>query len=194
MHELAKLLARDGFPPSGATGRNLGWYDVATLSLVSGELWIGDPGFSAAELHGDDGLRVALEPGTYSVRACVVDFGTGNFVARLRVCSLDLSDLAPGEEIGEAGTDSAAIGVCDARELLAAFRSRFGDDMNMNAAAQFLEDFDYQRCGVLQPDENVEASLVYVHSGFGDGGGPVYELVADGRRVGVEVPFIPDES
>lgn len=109
MKELAQLLSHDDWPESGTAGRDLGWYDVALLPLPSGELWVGDPGFSWAELiSGDEGL--ALAPGDYRVQAFVVAIGEGNFVARLRVCAVNVKEPVLGEEIAEAGTDSAAIG------------------------------------------------------------------------------------
>lgn len=189
MDEIARLLAADEWPARGTPGRDLGWYHVATLPLPSGELGVGDPEFSWAELRGGAGVRAALEPGAYDVSAFVVAFGNGNFVARLRVAKSGMQRRPTrGAALARAGTDSAAIGVCDAREALAAFTSRFGGDAN--AAAAFLEEVDYQRVGVIDPAGNGAALIVYVNSGFGDGVGPVYELLDEGRRVGVEFEFI----
>jgi hypothetical protein len=186
--ELAKLLEHDEWPQPGTAYRAVGWFDVAELQLSSGALWIGDPGFSWAELAGGDGNRVTLAPGGYVVRAFVTAFGDGNFVARLRVCAFGSLDPMLGRELAQAGTDCAAIGVCDAEEMLAAYRAQFGDDLN--AGARFLEKFDFQRAGVLRLTGESGPALVYVQSGFGDGIGPVLELLDGVRRVGVELPFI----
>jgi hypothetical protein len=188
MNELSALLQRDQWPEPGTAGRDLGWFDVAELPLSSGVLWIGDPGFSWAELDAGDGLCIPLEPGRYAVRAFVMEFGEGAFVARLRVCAIDAPAPSLGDELAEAGTDSAAIGVCDAEEMLSAYRAVFGSDRN--AGAQFLEDFDFHRAGVLRVEGESGPGLIYVQSGFGDGGGPVFELKDGERRVGVELPFI----
>src|SRR6266536_5554890 len=69
--ELAKLLEHDEWPQPGTADRAVGWFDVAELQLPSGALWIGDPGFSWAELAGGDGNRVTLAAGGYVVRAFV---------------------------------------------------------------------------------------------------------------------------
>jgi len=77
------------------------------------------------------------------------------------------------------------MGVCDAQSLWSAFEARFGDS---DEAVLFLEDFHYEPCGLLEPNGDAGAALVYVATGS-DGGGPVYELLADGKRVGVELSF-----
>ena len=187
MNELSKLLTQDQWPEEGTVGRDLGWFDVAELSLPSGTLWVGDPAFSWAELASGDYTGIALEPGQYSVKALVMAFGEGNFIARLRVVAPSSSGATPGPELAIAGTDSAAIGVCDAEEMLTAYRAEFGDDLN--AGALFLENYDFQRAGLLQVRQDGPA-LVYVQSGFGDGSGSVLELLDGQRRVGVELPFI----
>lgn len=189
MNELAQLLSDDEWPRPGTPSRDVGWYEIAPLSLRSGELWVGDPEFSWAELNEGEGITVALEPGDYIDRAYVVAFGNGNFVSRLRICRNNVHEPVRGAELAQAGTDSASIGVCDAGEVLAAFRSRFKDDIN--AAARFLEDFDYARVGLLHPRGNAGAAVIYLKGGLGDGGGPFYELLDGDRRVGIELPFIP---
>jgi hypothetical protein len=188
MNELTQLLTDDEWPDEGTTGRDLGWFDVAQLDLKSGTLWVGDPAFSWAELAGGDGNRITLEPGRYLVSAFVMAFGGGNFIARLRVCCVGTSEPRLGGELAQAVTDSAAVGVCDAEQMLVAYRAEFGDDRN--AGALFLENFDFQRAGLLRVAKETGPALVYVQSGFGDGGGPVLELLEDDRRVGVELPFI----
>lgn len=188
MNELIQLLAHDEWPKAGTAGRDVGWFDVAELELRSGMLWVGDPGFSWAELADGDGNRITLEPGRYAVRAFVMAFGDGNFIARLRVCSARTPEPTLGRGLAEAGTDSAVVGVCDAEEMLAAYRAKFGDDRN--AGALFLENFDFERVGLLRVASKTGPALAYVQSGFGDGCGPVVELLDGQRRVGVELPFI----
>jgi hypothetical protein len=188
MNELTQLLADDEWPEEGTTGRDLGWFDLAELDLQSGTLWVGDPAFSWAELAGGDGIRITLEPGRYAVSAFVMAFGDGNFIARLRVCWAGTTKPTLGGELAEAGTDSAAVGVCDADQMLVAYRAEFDDDRT--AGALFLETFDFQRAGLLRVASETGPALVYVQSGFGDGAGPVIELLDGQRRVGVELPFI----
>lgn len=187
MNELAKLLEHAEWPEPGLTGQAVGWFDVAELPLPSGRLWVGDPGFSWAELADNDGLYIDLEPGQYRVQAFVLAFGTANLIARLRVCAIQSPALEHRAEIAEAGTDSASIGVCDAAAMLTAYEAKFAD---RNSGALFLEDYDFQRAGTLRIDDG--PPLVYVQSGFGDGAGPVFELLSGTRRLGVELEFIPE--
>jgi hypothetical protein len=187
MHELAKLLT-DEWPGHGVAGRDLGWFPLARLPLPSGRLWVGDPDFSWAELRSDDGFRAQLVAGDYDVSASVTAFGQANLVSGLRVCRTGIGDAKLGGDIGEVGTDSAAIGVGDAREVWNAFCAGFGDDTD--APVLFLERFEHRRCGLILPGGDSGAAIVYVNSGFGDGGSQARELLVDGARVGVEIQFI----
>lgn len=188
MKQLEQLLSHDEWPAEGTPGRELGWFDIAELPLRSGTLWIGDPSFSWAELAAGDGNRITLEPGPYTVRAFVTAFGEANFVARLRICAVNAQEPSLGQELAQAGTDSAAIGICDAEAMLDAYRNKFGDDLN--AGARFLEQFDFQRVGLLRIADESGPALAYVQSGFGDGSGPVRALQDGQRLVGIELEFI----
>jgi hypothetical protein len=126
------------------------------------------------------------------VDAHLTAFGRWHAVARLRVCRNGIADPIAGEEIGQAGTDSALIGVCDARAARSAFEAKFGDDED--AAPRFLAEFSYRRVGILRPNDPTDAGIVYANSGFGDGVGPAYELRKGADRVGVEFVFIEPEA
>jgi hypothetical protein len=184
--ELLNLLAGEEIPGPKVT-RELGWFVVGKLPLPSGRLWIGDPGFSWAELNDGDYGQVDLPPGEYYVLAYVVEMEKANVIARLRVSLTNDADLERGAAIATAGTDSAAIGVCDGAELWKAFQDRFGDDED--SPVEFLEDFPFEPCGYLRPNGDQGAALIYIGTGS-DGGGPVFELLKQGERVGVEIPFV----
>ena len=186
IEKLANLLRVDEPPDFKAKPVPVDWYPVAQLSLPSGELWVGDPGFSWAELRSDDGCRISLPAGDYEVTVFVIAQGKMHAVSKLRVCQTGIADPEVGEQVAEAGTDSATLGVADARELAAAFQARFDDDED--EPVTFLEDFDFDYCGLVQPAGDNGAALIYVATGS-DGGVPVHELVSGGRRVGIEVPF-----
>ena len=96
--------------------------------------------------------------------------------------------LKLGKEIGTAGTDSGQIGVCDPKLLLAAFATAFdnNEDQIFNSLASGFDDC----CGVYRPKVGTAGCVVYVPSGFGDGGGPVVELRAGRRTVGLTTNFI----
>lgn len=169
-------------------GVESGWLPVATLELVTGVLWIGDSQFSWAEANEQEGCRVMLPNGVYQVEARGIDFAGTRLASRLRVRLARATEVAVGDEIGEAETDSAQVGVADPGALKSAFDAACGDDED--AALDLLEEGTESAPGVFEPQPGKPGRLVYVPSGLGDGGGPVLELLSAGERVGVEHAFI----
>jgi hypothetical protein len=92
-----------------------------------------------------------------------------------------------GKEVGEAGTDSALIAVCDIHALDAVI----GDQAE--AFQQLIESAIQSDCGLVEVRLNGVCMMPYVPSGFGDGTGPVFELRSKRKVVGMELEFIaPD--
>ena len=180
--------SRDELPPDGAVGTETEWLSVATLELTTGKLWIGDPQFAWAEANEGEGCLIELPNGSYQVEAKGVDFAGSRFVSRIRVYRAGSTDIAVGDEIGEAGTDSAQIGVADQQALKAAFDESCGDDVD--AALDMLEENIDGAVGVFEPVPDGDGRLVFLPSGVGDGGGPVFELLEGRERVGIEHAFI----
>jgi hypothetical protein len=115
-----------------------------------------------------------------------MDFEGFRIVGRLRVYpkTLRADRLTTGRGVGEAGTDSAAIAVCDLRGLLSAIAGQehpFQRELEKQLRGQ---------CGLLTSKVAPGVALPFVQSGFGDGTGPVYALQAEGRRVGIELTFV----
>lgn len=86
-----------------------GWLVLCTLDLPTGSLWAGDPHLANA----DDGCVVKVTPGRYVVEAVGQAVGRDRFVSRLRVRLVGEKAPTVGKEVGDTGTDSAMIGVCD---------------------------------------------------------------------------------
>lgn len=192
MDELLKLLQHDELPAPDLPGTHVGWFPITSLALSSGELWAGDPEFSWAELTERVGFRITLPAGEYDVLAFLMAYGPWHGVARLRVCQHGIAEPAIGDEVGQAGTDSALMGVCDAHAVMSAFQAKFGSDGD--AAPLDLANHNFGRVGVLQPNGPNDAGIVYVNCGFGDGQGPIYALRNGEDRVGVEFVFIESGS
>ena len=158
------------------------WIKVAELEVVSGCLWAGDP----LCLNEEDGCLVKLATGTYVVAAQGIDVGGFRVVGRVRVYPKRVREdrLKAGPVIGETGTDSAAITVCDLRGLLSAIA---GEE---DSFARALQKQMRGPCGRLTTKVEAGVALLFVQSGFGDGAGSVYALLANGRRVGFHLEFV----
>ncbi|MDP6442207.1 MAG: hypothetical protein QGG36_07885 [Pirellulaceae bacterium] len=184
--------SRDEEAPRGTVGRESEWMTVATLTVKSGRLWIGDPQFSWAEANEGEGCVVDVPPGEYQVEAKGVDFAGVRVVRSVRAYLSGSAELVQGAEVDEAGTDSGQIGLADQPELKASFDVACGDDVD--AALDMLEEGVDGPVGVFEPVAGGSGKVVFLPSGFGDGGGPVIELQSDAARVGIEHAFFaPDE-
>lgn len=174
--------------PKGATSKESNWMLVDRFVVSSGRVWVGDPMFSWAECREGNGCIIRLPKGTYVVEAKGQEYGGPRLVTRLRVYLDGNEDPKLGKEIGEAGTDSAQIGVCDPKLIMEAFAAAYDNDENR--ILDSLETTFDDLCGVYRPKPKTDGCVVYVPSGFGDGGGPVCELRVGRRRVGIETEFI----
>jgi hypothetical protein len=129
-----------------------------------------------------------LPKGLYRVSAQAITFGKGYFCSRLQVCQRGLRNPKTGNQIAETGTDTGQIGVCDIRAIKRAYDAAFSD--SYEEVIRYFEQNIRSRAGVLTPNGMREARLMFVESGFGDGVGPVFELLSGKKRVGVDAEFI----
>jgi hypothetical protein len=93
-----------------------------------------------------------------------------------------------GKEIGETGTDSAMIGVCDIGALDAALAQDSPDAVDEAIHAQVKKGF-----GIVKVTGRPGAVMPCVPTGS-DGSGPVYVLMAGGRRIGFQLAFIDEDG
>ena len=189
------FMSGGNLPADGAVGAETDWLYVASLRVVSGFLWIGDPQFSWAEANegGEDAIEVAS--GNYIVEAKGIAFGRprllrgSRFVSRVRVRREGIQRFQIGDVAGEAETDSGQIGIADPAALKSSFDAVCGDDVDR--ALRMLENGITSRIGVFDPKRGSDGRLVYLPSGYGDGGGPVVRLLRGEECVGIEHEFIP---
>ena len=183
-------------PAEGTVGVETDWLDVASLRVVSGHIWIGDPQFAWAEANEGGGCVIELPSGNYIVEAKGIAFGRprflrgSRFVSRVRVRQEGTQQPEVGDIVGDAGTDSGQIGIADPIALKSSFDAVCGDDVDR--ALDMLEKGIHSRIGIFCPARGRDdGRLVYLPSGFGDGGGPVVRLLNDHECVGLEHEFIP---
>lgn len=177
MH-LKEYLAQKGKAPKEKTKD---WLPLCTLEVKSGKLWAGDPYLPNA----DDGCVVKVPRGTYVVEGIGMPFGRDRVVSRLRVRVETAKNLKLGKELGETGTDSAMIGVCDINAFEAAYQREGGAD-RVQAAIDSLGAEDF---GVLRVPEFPDAIMPFVPTGS-DGNGLILAVMSEGKRVGIELPFM----
>lgn len=111
------------------------------------------------------------------------------FVSGFRVRKRGTQQPTRGGVVGDAGTDSGQIGIADPVALKSSFDTVCGDDVDraLNLLAKGIK----SRVGIFRPKRGGAGCLVYLPSGFGDGGGPVVQLLQDGECVGLEHEMIP---
>lgn len=179
-------------PPRAPDCKETDWMLVDRFVVSCGTIWIGDPVFSWAECRDSSGCTLNVPSGVYVVEAKARDFGGTRLVTRMRVYLDASGELTLGTAIGDAGTDSGQLGVCDPELIIQAFAAAFANDEDqiLDSLKSAFDD----SCGVYRPNAKAEGCVVYVPSGYGDGGGPVLELRAGRRAVGLETEFIANEG
>jgi hypothetical protein len=95
--------------------------------------------------------------------------------------------LTIGKELGETGTDSAMIGVCDIKVFEKACGRDPGDEVQDAIEAQTDGGF-----GIITLKKFPGAVVPFVPTGS-DGSGPVFALMSGGKRVGIELPFTGED-
>ena len=184
--------ARAALQNATPTSRNVGpaqqsesasWLPFSSLEAVTGALWAGDPYLANEE----DGCIVKVPPGKYLVEVVDLALAPGRAVSKLRVRLETEANPVVGDQLGEAGTDSAMIGVCD-KAFLAAIESVSHEEMCEHINAQ-TED----GCGVVALEKFPGVAMSIICTGS-DGIGPVYALLSGDRCVGIELPFTDDED
>jgi len=170
----------------GDRGKESDWLEFSDLTVRGSKVQVVDSSYVPDER---EGCMVTLTPGLYQVQAKAMAYGEDVRISRLRVVLHGVSPSA-GAELGETGTDTASIGVCD-HEV---FAHAWGDDNDASweIISPAIDEADTHGIAVL--DKAAGAIMPFIHSGFGDGTFPVRELLANGSRVGFEVVFIRSDE
>jgi hypothetical protein len=156
------------------------WHPFHTLNVETGKLWVGDPHLPNA----DDGFIVEVPSGKYVVECDGLPHRC-QAVSKLRVRLKSAKGPKRGKKLGETGTDSATIGVCEIAVFEAAC-TKAGADQVQKAIESQTEPF-----GVITVPRLPEAIMPYVPTGS-DGSGPVFALMSGTKRVGIELTFMDE--
>lgn len=158
--------------------KNQDWYSFHTLEIHTGELWAGDPQLANAE----DGLLVKVPEGKYVIECDGLPYRC-KAVSKLRVRLESAKDIKRGLKLGETGTDSATIGVCEIAAFEAAYKEDGGTDEVQKAFDAQTEGF-----GIVTVPKFPGTNMAFVPTGS-DGTGPVFALISGKKRVGIELVF-----
>ena len=174
----AFLSGKTPLPP----GERTGWLELCTIDAHSGSLWIGDPLLANAE----DGCVVRVPNGVYCIEGIGWLFEGLRAVQSVRARLKSALQVEVGSPIGETGTDSAMIGICD----LVEFDKACGDS---DEVQEELEEKTQSGFGRITIKKHRKAVMVFVPSG-GDGCGPVLQLIDAGTCVGFQHDFISEQQ
>lgn len=160
------------------------WNEVTRIEIKGNILTIKD----AMVMLSDDEVAsewpsISCEPGEYILEINVPE----PFYAHRARIRKTKSDPDLGNEIGKVNIDHAFIGIIDYEPFLNVVKNDFDsyeewtmmeldDELSINFSGEILFN---------------EEKLLYVKSGDGDGVYPAYELIEDGKQVGIECVFIP---
>lgn len=162
-------------------GAMLDWHTFHTLNIKAGKLWAGDPHLPNA----DDGLTVKVPSGKYVVECDGLPHRC-QAVSKLRVRLVSAKCPERGRKLGETGTDSATIGLCEIAAFEAAYKQKGGADQVQKAIESQTKPF-----GVITVPGFPDAIMPFVPTGS-DGSGPVFALMSGPKRVGIELNFVDE--
>jgi hypothetical protein len=165
----------------GMVGSESEWLDLCSLDIPVGNIHVVDPQFVTDQ---SEGCIISLRPGLYNMLVKTVVYGDDVRIARIQVVT-GSDKLNLGGKIDETGTDSATVGVYDFKTL-----SPFSEE-SREAVKNAFQSASSQNHYIIEVGGASGGRMAIVHSGFGDGTFPVYELLTNSERAGFEVVFIP---
>jgi hypothetical protein len=157
------------------------WLRFCEFHVKSGFLWAGDPHLPNAA----DGCMVKIPGGRYVMEGIGKAHGRTRVVSRLRVRLADVGDPKVGKEVGQTGTDSAMIAICDLKHFDQACDSLSGEEVQSAIEKQTGKGF-----GIITINKDADAVMPFVPTGS-DGTGPVFALMRGRTRIGFELSFEP---
>jgi len=124
---------------------------------------------------------VTVENGKYEVQA----LEDADPYSATRIIKSGMSAVR-GKKIGDVEVDHAGVGIIDYDSFLSVVKKNYDEYSNWTSMA--LDDFIWDQ--VSGKIDFLKESLVFLHSGDGDGTYPVYELLHNNNVVGLECDFL----
>lgn len=159
------------------------WNEVTRINLQGNILVFKDAMIMLSEdEEAPEWPFIYCDPGEYIFE---IDVPTPFNARRARMRLID-SEPERGGEIGVVEIDNAFLGAIDYENCLRAAKENFAeyDDWTVN---NLFDELDINFSGEI---DFKDTKMLYVKSGDGDGSYPCFELVCDGKQVGMECVFI----
>ncbi|HEY1174028.1 MAG TPA: tetratricopeptide repeat protein [Verrucomicrobiae bacterium] len=160
------------------------WLLLCDYELTGSQMLIVDSDFAPLA---SDGLLIDLPSGPYQFLVQGADYGGDKRVSAVRVIRSGAASVL-GQQIGETWTDTGTTGFCECEKFIQAFGE--DEDAVLEKIRAAVE--KAKCCGVLAKGKTKTPIMPFASSGFGDGTHPVFELLAYGKRVGLEVRYIAE--
>ena len=185
------LEATDSRSPSkGDSGQFSDWLPFFRLSIRGSALQFVEKrviGIRGAQEY--ECVEIPVEPGCFSVECRGVRYGNDARVAAMRAIPEGMR-VERGKELKRLPVDLGGIAVVDITILETSM------DRSSEEYEEWIDEVLFGESGAspvfVDTWEPSSISIPSCESGFGDGTYPCFELLSDGRVVGLEVEFIPD--
>ncbi|MAX25155.1 MAG: hypothetical protein CMJ19_11695 [Phycisphaeraceae bacterium] len=171
------------FPKPNISGVSGPWMPLGSMNVPYGKLWAGDPWIVTEE----DGVVVNVKPGLCHVEIQGMDFEGHRRIARVRVYCDEVTDLQIKPMNKTVCIDVGELGVSDMVAISQAIEPDHYED--------YMEDLNAASSGGLEyvafDYEGKSFEMILIPGGLGDGEYDVFELVSNGKTVGLEIEFLP---
>ncbi|HAI11558.1 MAG TPA: hypothetical protein DCM28_07620 [Phycisphaerales bacterium] len=172
------------FPLPNVQGVAGSWMDLCTLTLQHGRLWAGDPWLA----NDDDGVVFNVKSGMYIVQVMGMDFEGHRRIARVRIFDQTAWDFESQPTQVTVKDEMGFLGICDLTAMNHAVEpdhyEDFTEDLDKVIDEDAVECIDFAYAGR-------HFEMVMLPAGLGDGEYDVFQLMAHGKVVGMEIEFLP---
>ena len=179
-------------PSKGDAGEFSGWLPFHKLELRGNALQFVEK--RVLGIRGEDEyecIEIPASPGTFFVECRGVRFGSDARVAAMRAFP-EGTTVERGQKIGDIPVDLGGVSVVD----ISAIENSINE--NEEDYEEWMEEilFNSESESLVSVDEWLATStkIPSVEGGFGDGSYDVYELLFEGKRVGLEIVFIEEND
>ena len=177
------------YPAPGCAGIESEWFEAGTISIPTGELWVG----SSFQTMREEGCVVKVARGIHHVSVKGMDFDGHRRMARGRVC-LDSAKkpIIGNKACGKISVDGGMVAFCDVvrydQVVFPRFAKQFLKDYGQASMTAFFETFGIKSMSFKYGNKSVD--VAFMPSGLGDGSYKVYPIQSGEQVVGAEVEFL----
>lgn len=175
---------------AGKTGVFSDWLPFHSLKLAGDTLQFVEVRVLGLRGEGEyECVEIKVPPGIYTVECRGARFGTDTRIAGMRAYPAGTNPQR-GEQLKEIPVDLGGIAVVDIATIYPSMQE--DTERYEEWIEELLYDSDVESMASIVTWQPTKTEIPYVDGGFGDGSYPVFQLVAAGKVVGLEVEFISE--